>query len=75
MTECAVHDRGKVTHRVQTVFGYSSTCDPTIITGKAPQDHGHFPFFYYNPDLSPFGICRRISYCRMSLPEVVVSGA
>lgn len=46
---------------LQTVFGYSSTCDPTIITGKAPQDHGHFSFFYYNPDQSPFGICRWLS--------------
>lgn len=37
-----------------TVFGYSSTCDPTIITGKMPREHGHFSFFYYNPDISPF---------------------
>jgi hypothetical protein len=43
---------------LQTVFGYSSTCDPTIITGQSPQDHGHFSFFYYNPALSPFSICR-----------------
>ena len=28
-----------------TVFGYSSTCEPTILTGKMPQEHGHFAFF------------------------------
>ena len=39
---------------VQTIFGYSSTCDPTIFTGKLPHDHGHFAFFYYAPDKSPF---------------------
>jgi predicted AlkP superfamily pyrophosphatase or phosphodiesterase len=41
-----------------TVFGYSSTCDPTILTGKMPRDHGHFSFFYHNPKDSPFAICR-----------------
>jgi hypothetical protein len=38
-----------------TVFGYSSTCDPTIITGLSPQEHGHFSFFNYDPPRSPFG--------------------
>lgn len=41
-----------------TVFGYSSTCIPTILTGTMPRDHGHFSFFYYRPDRSPFGVCR-----------------
>jgi hypothetical protein len=39
---------------LQTVFGYSSTCDPTIITGLSPQQHGHFSFFNYDPARSPF---------------------
>lgn len=37
-----------------TTFGYSSTCDPTILTGALPQEHGHFAFFRYSPDESPF---------------------
>jgi len=41
-----------------TIFGYSSTCDPTILTGKLPREHGHFSFFYHNPKDSPFGVCR-----------------
>ena len=28
-----------------TIFGYSSTCIPTILTGKLPREHGHFAFF------------------------------
>jgi predicted AlkP superfamily pyrophosphatase or phosphodiesterase len=44
-----------------TIFGYSSTCDPTIITGKVPRDHGHFSFFVFNPAESPFGICRYLA--------------
>src|SRR5216684_5143332 len=45
-----------------TVFGYSSTCDPTILTGKLPREHGHFSFFYHNPAGSPFGICRLLRF-------------
>ena len=39
---------------LETVFGYSSTCDPTILTGKLPREHGHFSFFAYDPAASPF---------------------
>lgn len=39
---------------VESVFGYSSTCVPTILTGCAPRDHGHFSCFYYAPESSPF---------------------
>ncbi|BBM86910.1 alkaline phosphatase family protein [Candidatus Uabimicrobium amorphum] len=44
--------------KLDTVLGYSCTCDPTILTGKMPHQHGHFSFFYYNPQKSPFRICR-----------------
>lgn len=30
---------------LDTIFGYSSTCEPTILTGKMPHEHGHFAFF------------------------------
>lgn len=50
-----------------TVFGYSSTCDPTILTGKLPQEHGHFSFFYHNPAESPFGICRLLRFLPRSI--------
>jgi predicted AlkP superfamily pyrophosphatase or phosphodiesterase len=39
---------------LRTVFGYSATCDPTIITGLAPREHGHFSFYVYDPVHSPF---------------------
>ncbi len=38
----------------ETVFGYSSTCDPTILTGAAPRDHGHFSFFVKADAERPF---------------------
>ncbi|MCF7946218.1 MAG: alkaline phosphatase family protein [Spirochaetia bacterium] len=39
---------------IDTIFGYSATCDPTILTGKLPREHGHFSFFTYDPENSPF---------------------
>lgn len=58
-----------LTHKgaIDTIFGYSSTCDPTIITGLMPCDHNHFSFFAYNPDASPFALCRYLSYLPHSI--------
>jgi predicted AlkP superfamily pyrophosphatase or phosphodiesterase len=39
---------------LESIFGYSSTCDPTIITGLMPSEHRHFSFFFYSPATSPF---------------------
>lgn len=54
---------------LQTVFGYSSSCDPTILTGKMPQEHGHFSFFVYDPERSPFKGYRWLG----RLPKAVTS--
>lgn len=48
-----------------TIFGYSATCDPTILTGLLPRDHGHFSFFVYDPVNSPF----KTAKCLSLLPE------
>jgi hypothetical protein len=56
---------------VETIFGYSSTCDPTILTGKLPRDHGHFSFFYYSPSTSPFRALKPLGL----LPEAVAGRA
>jgi hypothetical protein len=47
----------------QTMFGYSSTCDPTILTGALPQAHQHFSFFVRaERGASPFGACRYLAW-------------
>jgi predicted AlkP superfamily pyrophosphatase or phosphodiesterase len=56
-------------HPLQTVLGYTSTCIPTILTGKSPQEHGHFSFFYYDPHESPFRLCRLLSFLPNSLTK------
>ena len=52
-----------------TVFGYSSTCDPTIITGCLPRDHGHFSFFVYDPKKSPFKWLKLLKVLPKSLTD------
>ncbi len=52
---------------VDTVFGYSATCIPTILTGRMPHEHGHLSFFYYQPEKSPF---KNLSMLRM-LPSKI----
>lgn len=45
-----------------TVFGYSSSCDPSILTGTLPAEHGHFSFFVYDPERSPFRWARLLGW-------------
>jgi len=40
--------------RLKTFFGYSSACDPSIISGKMPSEHGHWNSFYYSPKTCPY---------------------
>lgn len=55
-----LEDLAPVRGPLATMFGYSSTCDPTILTGVLPREHGHFSSFYYAPDRSPFGLFRAL---------------
>lgn len=54
---------------LNTVFGYSSTCDPTIITGKKPSEHKHFTFFTYDPENSPFKHYKWFNFLPKSLMQ------
>ncbi|MBN2161625.1 MAG: alkaline phosphatase family protein [Pontiellaceae bacterium] len=39
---------------LETIFGYSSACDPSIISGLTPAQHGLWCSYYYDPENSPF---------------------
>ncbi len=39
---------------LRTVLGYSSAAIPSILSGVPPSQHGHWSFFYYAPETSPF---------------------
>ncbi|MCC7300036.1 MAG: alkaline phosphatase family protein, partial [Verrucomicrobia bacterium] len=40
--------------KLDTILGYSSACDPSIISGKLPSEHLMWSSFYYDPKNSPF---------------------
>lgn len=40
--------------KLDTILGYSSACDPSIISGKLPCEHLMWSSFYYDPKHSPF---------------------
>jgi hypothetical protein len=54
---------------LRTVLGYSSTCIPTILTGRPPREHGHFSCFYHDPARSPFGPWRALGLVPACLAE------
>jgi len=47
---------------LNTIFGYSSACDPAIISGKMPDQTGHWSSFYFSPESSPFKPLWPLSY-------------
>ncbi|EDM28038.1 hypothetical protein LNTAR_11816 [Lentisphaera araneosa HTCC2155] len=48
--------------KLETVFGYSSACDPSIISGKSPSEHGHWNSFYYAPKTCPYKWLKYLSF-------------
>ncbi len=40
--------------KLKTTFGFSSAADPSILTGRYPDEHLHWSSFYYDPENSPF---------------------
>ncbi|MBC8206568.1 MAG: alkaline phosphatase family protein [Kiritimatiellales bacterium] len=49
-----LNDRTCDQKKLETILGYSSACDPSIISGRLPQEHLMWSSFYYDPDGSPF---------------------
>ncbi|MBV1883293.1 MAG: alkaline phosphatase family protein [Pseudomonadales bacterium] len=47
-------DKLRHSRRLETTFGFSSAADPSILTGRYPDEHGHWSSFYYSPETSPF---------------------
>jgi len=40
--------------KLKTTFGFSSAADPSILTGRYPDEHLHWSSFIYDPEHSPF---------------------
>ena len=55
--------------RLESVFGYSSTCVPSILSGRWPDEHRNWCYFVYDPPNSPF---RHLRWLRW-LPSAITS--
>lgn len=55
--------------RLESVFGYSSTCVPSILSGRWPVEHRNWSYFVYDPKRSPFKMLRPLRF----LPKAVTS--
>lgn len=47
---------------LKTTFGFSSAADPSILTGRYPDEHTHWSSFYYSPETSPFKMMKYLSF-------------
>jgi predicted AlkP superfamily pyrophosphatase or phosphodiesterase len=55
--------------KLDSVFGYSSACVPSILSGSWPQEHRNWCYFVYDPLHSPFKFLR----CLRWLPTALTS--
>ena len=56
-------------HRLESVFGYSSACVPSILSGRWPVEHRNWCYFVYDPENSPFKSLRPLRW----LPTAISS--
>lgn len=48
--------------RLTSVFGYSSACVPSILSGQFPVEHRNWCYFVYDPAHSPFRMLRALRW-------------
>jgi len=53
--------------RLTSVFGYSSACVPSILSGRWPVEHRNWSYFVYDPEHSPFKPVRILRWLPMAL--------
>ncbi len=55
--------------RLESVFGYSSACVPSIVSGRWPGEHRNWSYFVYDPEHSPFKFLRILSWLPQRVTE------
>jgi len=55
--------------KLGSVFGYSSTCVPSILSGRWPVEHRNWSYFVYDPKNSPFKMLKVLRW----LPNKITS--
>ncbi len=61
------HDFAPVRKRLDSVFGYSSTCVPSILSGRWPDEHRNWCYFVHAPEQSPFRFLRPLRWLPAAL--------
>jgi hypothetical protein len=61
------HNFAPARHRLRSVFGYSSACIPSILSGRWPAEHRNWCYFVHDPAHSPFRALRPLRW----LPRAV----
>ena len=64
-----VRDAAPHRRALRSVFGFSSACIPSILSGRWPSEHRNWCYFVYDPKNSPFRSLRHLRW----LPEAVTS--
>lgn len=49
-------------HKLRSVFGYSSACVPSIVSGNWPDQHENWCYFIFDPENSPFRSLRWLRF-------------
>lgn len=55
--------------RLDSVFGYSSACVPSILSGAWPESHRHWCYFVHDPEHSPFKFLKPLQW----LPKAITN--
>lgn len=53
--------------KLESVFGYSSACIPSIVSGRWPAEHRNWCYFVYDPKHSPFRRLRPLRFLPRAL--------
>jgi len=53
--------------KLRSVFGYSSACIPSILSGRWPAEHRNWCYFVYDPQKSPFRFLRPLRWLPRSI--------
>ena len=56
------HKFAPLRKRLDSVFGYSSACVPSILSGRWPDEHRNWSYFVYDPENSPFKMLRALRW-------------
>ena len=52
---------------LRSVFGYSSACIPSILSGRYPNEHRNWSYFVYDPENSPFRSLKALQWLPTAL--------